>query len=48
MFFQGGNLIICVNSFFFSNFSAVQDSYFNNTLTFKKSGGQMQMPRTPK
>ena len=47
-FFQGANLIICVNSFLFSYFSAVQDSYFINTLTFQKiRGGGGQMPPAP-
>ena len=42
--FPGRELIICVNSFLFSYFSAVQYSYFINTLTFKKFGGMTPSP----
>ena len=41
----GSNLIICVESFLFSYFSTVQDSYFINTLTFQKIMGQMPPPK---
>ena len=44
-FFQGANLIVCVNRFLFSYFSAVQDSYFINTLTFQKIiGSKFPLP----
>ena len=41
----GGGVIICVNSFLFSYFSAVKDSYFINTLTLQRSQGNALLPQ---